>query len=448
MKDAVPPFGSSGERLFMALVLLTIVAGAIAYAIINGARERGRAMFDMRTDIADIVQLMVDQETGVRGYTQTRQPVFLEPFNRASAAYPAAAADLLQDVRQGPASVRMHVVAFNRAHARWVRSVLVPLIAGRERNRSALLLRGNVLVDAMRADATAAQDELLASTGQIAETINRAIILSIGSIVFLTIVLGALALGYERSRFAAERQLRAELASRNASLERSNAMLAQFAHVASHDLQEPLRTVANFTQLLQQRYAGKLDAQADEFIGFALDGARRMRSLIDDILAYSRVTTRGSAVSLLPLEVPLNRALTSLRALIGENNVEILRTDDLPEVFGDVTQLEQLFSNLIGNAIKYNTNARPRIEISAGMADDKVLVSVKDNGIGIAAADFERIFTIFTRLHTRLEYAGTGLGLALAQRIVEGHGGRIWVDSVEGEGSTFYFTLRAAKEPF
>jgi signal transduction histidine kinase len=445
---AVPPFGrhSSGERLFIALVVLTAIAGAIAYAVINGARENGRASFNARTEVAALVQLALDQETGVRGFTQTRDVVFLDPYIRASVAYPGALTALLRDVRHAPPSVRTNIEKFDQTHKFWVRTILVPLIGGRERDRSALFLSGKDMVDTMRADAAAAQDELLAGTNEIGETINRAIILSIGSIVFLTIVLGALALSYERSRFASEQQLRGELADRNASLERSNAMLEQFAHVTSHDLQEPLRTVANFTQLLQQRYAGRLDAEADEFIGFALDGARRMQGLIDDILAYSRVTTRGSSLMLLPLEIPLNRALMNLRTLIAERDVRIVRPDALPEVFGDATQLEQLFSNVIGNGIKYNTSAQPRIEISAESAGGVVRVSVKDNGIGIAAADYDRIFTIFTRLHTRLEYAGTGLGLALAQRIVEAHGGRIWVDSVEGEGSTFHFMLRDAKE--
>ena len=156
-------------------------------------------------------------------------------------------------------------------------------------------------------------------------------------------MLGALALAYERGRFAQEQELRATLAERKArQLERSNAMLAQFAYVASHDLQEPLRSVTNFTQLLHQRYAGQLDAQADEFIGFVLDGTRRMQALIDDILAYSRVTTRGSNLMVLPLEVPLNRALANLRALMAEHHARIER-DPLPQVFGDATQLEQLF---------------------------------------------------------------------------------------------------------
>jgi signal transduction histidine kinase len=381
----------------------------------------------------------------VRGYTQTRDAVFLEPYHRATLAYPATIAQLRIDARGAPQSVRMNIDTFDAEHASWVRLTLVPLIVGRERDRPAVLLAGKARVDEMRVHAIAAQDGLLEATAHIGETINRTIILSIGAIVFLTIVLGALALAYERGRFAQEQELRAVLAERNASLERSNAMLAQFAYVASHDLQEPLRTVTNFTQLLHQRYAGQLDAQADEFIGFALDGAHRMQALIDDILAYSRVTTRGSNLMVLPLEVPLNRALSNLRALTAERHARITR-EPLPQVFGDATQLEQLFANLIGNSIKYNTAEQPTVEISATVVEAMVLVRIKDNGIGIATADLERIFGIFTRLHTRAEYAGTGLGLALCRRIVEAHGGRIWVESVEGEGSTFFFTLRVAKE--
>jgi len=437
---------TNGERLFVALVLFTALAGAIAYTIIAHAREGGRAINNAQAELAAIVQMTLDQETGVRGYTQTGDRVFLDPYRRATAAYPGTLAALQTDARAAAPGVRAKIAAFDELHARWAATVLVPLIAGREPNRAGLLLRGKAMLDDMRVIAASAQAELLDSANRIGEIINRAIILSIGSIVFLTIVLGALALAYERGRFVAEQQLRAELANRNASLERSNAMLAQFAHVASHDLQEPLRTVVNFTQLLQQRYAGRLDSQGDEFIDFALDGARRMQALIDDILAYSRVATHGSSLMVLPLALPLNRAMTNLRALIRERDAEVERETALPEVFGDATQLEQLFTNLIGNAIKYNASDRPRVEISAASAGGMLLVRVKDNGIGIAAADYERIFAIFTRLHTRTEYAGTGLGLALCQRIVEAHGGRIWVESVEGEGSTFYFTLRVAKE--
>ena len=230
-----------------------------------------------------------------------------------------------------------------------------------------------------------------------------------------------------------------------AELERSNRDLEQFAYVASHDLQEPLRMVANYTQLLARRYKGSLDGDADEFIAYAVDGATRMQTLINDLLAFSRVGTRGSDFEATDCQAVLERTLGSLRAAIEESGAEVTH-DPLPAVMADAGQLGQVLQNLIGNAIKFRGQEPPRIHVSARRDGDGWTFSVRDNGIGVAPEYHDRIFVIFQRLHGRDEYQGTGIGLAICKKIVERHGGRIWLDSQPGKGTTFYFTLGALPE--
>jgi PAS domain S-box-containing protein len=224
-------------------------------------------------------------------------------------------------------------------------------------------------------------------------------------------------------------------------LSRSNEELGQFAYVASHDLQEPLRMVASYTQLLSRRYKGKLDADADEFIAFAVDGASRMQRLIQDLLTYSRVGTKGKELLDSSSEGALEQAVLNLRGAIAESGA-LVTHDPLPTVMADETQLVQLFQNLVGNAIKYQSPGVPRVHISAVKScEKKWLFSVADNGLGIEGQYFERIFGMFQRLHKREEFAGTGIGLAICKKIVERHGGRISVESQVGQGSTFRFAL-------
>jgi light-regulated signal transduction histidine kinase (bacteriophytochrome) len=236
-----------------------------------------------------------------------------------------------------------------------------------------------------------------------------------------------------------------ELAERAQELARSNAELEQLAYVASHDLQEPLRMVASFTQLLARRYRGRLDAKADDFIGFAVDGANRMQVMIDDLLEYSRVGRRGKPLVPTPLDAVLADVLAGLHAGIAEAGATVTG-DPLPSVAADAVQFGRLLQNLIGNALKFRGAEPPRIHVAAERAGPEWILSVRDNGIGIDPRDFERIFVMFQRLHGRERYPGTGIGLALCKKIVERHGGRIWVESEPGRGACFRFTVPARED--
>ncbi|BCM90754.1 phytochrome-like protein cph1 [Abditibacteriota bacterium] len=242
-------------------------------------------------------------------------------------------------------------------------------------------------------------------------------------------------------RRAAEEKLQRAVAE----LKRSNAELEQFAYVASHDLQEPLRAVAGCVQVLKRRYEGKLDERADQFIGHAVDGAQRMQNLIQDLLAYSRVGTKGKPFADVALDSVVDGVMQSLSTAIDESKAQIERVP-LPSICGDAGQLGQVFQNLISNAIKFRGEAPPHIKIGCLPWDDSThgkgwTISVSDRGPGIEPQYFERIFVMFQRLHTRAEYPGTGIGLAIVKKIIERHGGRIWVESLVGQGTTFSFYL-------
>ena len=261
----------------------------------------------------------------------------------------------------------------------------------------------------------------------------------------------------ERHRLLAERigvyiagaianaQLHSQVTRQSEELERSNRELEQFAYVASHDLQEPLRMVSSYVALLGRRYGGQLDDRADKYIHFAVDGANRMQRLIHDLLAYSRVGTRGA--ELVPTDtVPVvQETLSNLEVAIDESKAKVVY-DDLPWVMGDPSQLRQLFQNIIGNALKFRSEARPRVDVGAKFEGDQWTFSIRDNGVGFDQRYAERIFGVFKRLHRNAEIPGTGIGLAICQRIIDRHGGRIWAESELGEGSCFYFTLPAVSE--
>ncbi|MEO5669560.1 MAG: ATP-binding protein, partial [Ramlibacter sp.] len=239
-----------------------------------------------------------------------------------------------------------------------------------------------------------------------------------------------------QEREAAQEELRRHMEK----LARSNQELEQFAYVTSHDLSEPLRMMSSYAELLKRRYGDKLGQDADEFIGFIVDGARRMKRLIDDLLLYSRTGREPAIVSGLPLDVVVDDALMNLHAAIEESGATISR-EPLPRIAGDRVGLVQLFQNLLGNAIKFRGDAPPRLSIGVQATEAEWTISVADNGIGIAPEYFERIFLLFQRLHSQTQYEGTGIGLSICKRIVERHGGRIWVESPPGGGSVFKFTV-------
>ena len=246
------------------------------------------------------------------------------------------------------------------------------------------------------------------------------------------------------ARDITERKKTEEMLARYAAeLTRSNEDLEQFAYVASHDLQEPLRMVGSYVQLLQKRYEGQLDSDADDFIHYAVDGVTRMQALINGLLAYSRVTTRGKEFEPVDCKAVLDRVLANLQMAV-EDSGAVVTYDPLPKVMADELQLSQVFQNLIGNALKFRGEGAPRVHVSAERQANEWVFSVRDNGIGFEQQYAERVFAIFKRLHRDEQYPGTGIGLSLCKKIVERHGGCIWVESEVGHGTTFHFTVPAA----
>jgi len=262
-----------------------------------------------------------------------------------------------------------------------------------------------------------------------------------------TVSIGNL-IGQLMARRQAEAAMRAayqELEHKTRELTRSNEELQQFAYVASHDLQEPLRMISSYTQLLGRRYGDRLDGDAQEFMAFIVDGAARMKQLIEDLLAYSRVGTRGKDFQEVDSGASLARALANLRAS-QESSGAVITHDAMPRVMADGAQLAQVFQNLIGNAIKFRGEGPPRIHVGAETTGTVWAFTVKDDGIGLDTQYADRIFMMFQRLHNKAEYPGTGIGLAIVKKIVERHGGRIWVESEPGKGATFGFTIARQQE--
>jgi PAS domain S-box-containing protein len=254
----------------------------------------------------------------------------------------------------------------------------------------------------------------------------------------------AIAILMQGRDISARKQAEQALQKTMEDLKRSNEELQQFAYVASHDLQEPLRMVSSYVQLLEKRYKDKLDPDAHDFINYAVSGARRMQNLINDLLSYSRVGTRGKPFQMVDCSEVLYAATSNLEIAIRENEA-VIEHDDLPQVFGDEGQLVQVFQNIIGNAVKFHGKEPPRITVRAELQGAEWVFSIKDNGIGIEPQFFERIFLVFQRLHGN-EYPGTGIGLSIARKIILRHGGRMWPESQPGQGSTFYFTVPVGEQ--
>jgi len=243
-----------------------------------------------------------------------------------------------------------------------------------------------------------------------------------------------------REEIEGRKQTERLLASKAKELARSNADLEQFAYSASHDLREPLHVVAGFLGLLAKRCQGKIDAKGEDYIDQALKAVKRMEQMIDDILSYSRISTRGKEFEVTDCNSVLDQVLEDLKLAITESGASITR-DPLPTVMADSSQLARVFQNLIGNAIKFRGDKPPQIRVGAKQHDNEWRFFVQDNGIGIPSKDCERVFLMFERLHDKSKYSGTGIGLAICKKIVERHGGRVWVESEPGQGSTFYFTI-------
>jgi signal transduction histidine kinase len=465
------------------LVLIAIVGTVRSLFVLGDLGESRSALIDQLAPAAlaadDVAIAMLDQETGLRGYVLSGEQRFLAPFRTGRADADAALRQLEALLRfDSVAEFRAEIEEVAAAARAWEHDYADRTIAEAGSNPGGP--RSIEQVDAGLVPARSAARDALRRNAQIV----RFWVLFTGAVILLSLLLVARLLrtrmvrplqslaaqvrdvargDFERpvtvdgaaevvelaedveamrARIVAEL---AALQAAEADLRRSNQELEQFAYVASHDLQEPLRKVASFCQLLQQRYGGQLDARADQYIGFAVDGAQRMQDLINDLLAFSRVGRMERPHTDVDCGALVERVRTDLSRAIEESGAEIVVEGELPAVHGDGSLLRVVFQNLIGNAIKFRGEAPPRVELSAVRDGEQWRFRVADNGIGIDPEYAERIFVIFQRLHARSEYEGTGIGLAMCRKIVEYHGGRMWLDTdvPAGSGSTFYFTLPA-----
>jgi signal transduction histidine kinase len=489
-----------GVATLFVLIVAAIVVGALAIASLDSTRNRVvNVIAPAALHGSQLYTAMLNQETGLRGYLLSAQPSFLQPYDSGRAeeqaqltalrpllaAFPGARADLSTAVRRigywrsayaAPAirrvqetgkpqpggnvsvgkadfdSLRGPLGAFQRALASQRAVAVARLSADSDVldvtaiASAAVLLLGLVALGlALRAAAIRPLARLASDARQVAGGDLEHEVDPSGPREVHT-----LAADVDRMRERVLRELSAvraaniTLQARAVELERSNSELEQFAYVASHDLQEPLRKVASFCQLLQRRYIGQLDARADQYIEFAVDGATRMQALIDDLLAFSRVGRFDREPVLVSSASALSEARVNLANEIRSTKA-VIQTTELPTVQAEFSLLTSLFQNLVGNAVKFRSQQPPLIRVSATRHDETFwLFSVADNGIGIEPEYAERIFVIFQRLHSRSDYDGTGIGLAMCRKIVEHYGGRIWLDTTYQGGANFCFTLPVA----
>jgi signal transduction histidine kinase len=474
-----------------------VVAGAMALVSLHDARTRVVDTVDpaaMQAQLLDTA--LVDQETGVRGYALSAQKSFLVPYTDGVAQETSAINSLNADIGQLPSGTRADLASVVTAARYWRAHYAEPTISQVTRTRKPALspdiVTGKADFDALRAKVAALQADISGARSQAVATLNNAsttldaVFIAVGIGLALIVVVLALALRATTIRplrrlavearrvaggdfehvvsvrgprevtdlaaavntmrvrilqeLAATRTVNAELQAHAEDLQRSNSELEQFAYVASHDLQEPLRKVASFSQLLQRRYAGKLDARADQYIEFAVDGATRMQALINDLLAYSRVGRSSREPALVSSDAALVQARINLAESIEESGATI-ETGHLPLVLAELPLLTAVFQNLLSNSLKFSGGKPPRVVITATRDEPFWLFSFADNGIGIDPEYAERIFVIFQRLHERTAYPGTGIGLAMSRKIIEYFGGRIWLDPDFSDGARFFFTL-------
>ena len=489
----------------LALLLFSVgavVAGGIALVSLHDARNRVINVIDPATLAAQqLDNALVNQETGVRGYALSAQQSFLSPYTAGVAAEQTAINTLHQLASQLPAKTISDLNNVTDQAQAWRTRYAQPTIAQVARTGKPVvspdIITGKTDFDALRAtvatlqaDVTSARSSALATLNDAGTTLDAVFIaVAIGlALIVLLLALGLRATAIrplhrladqvrlvaggdfdhevtvrgsrEVTQLAADvntmrerilqelsatQENNAILQAHATELQRSNSELEQFAYVASHDLQEPLRKVASFTQLLQRRYSGKLDARADQYIEFAVDGAKRMQALINDLLAYSRVGRSDRE----PALVSSDAALTQARANLGEQIEETgatIETGHLPLVLAELPLLIAVFQNLLNNALKFSGEKAPRVVVTVRRDEPFWLFSFSDNGIGIEPEYAERIFVIFQRLHERSAYAGTGIGLSMTRKIIEYFGGRIWLDTTFTGGTRFSFTLPMPQE--
>ena len=428
------------------ILVLCVIVAVVALANIDGALSDQNAAYELRKDLHDVLLLVVDQETGIRGFSASQEPLFLQPYYDAQPKITGALEDIHQlEMTPGLESAAPFVDRFEKTDIQWLQEAAQPIIIDpRSKSVKALQHHGKDIMDKMREQINSA---VLISQRGIDEAklrVKRLIVISIVIIMLGTLLLGALSVVLDTKRRRDVVAFTEQLAQKNLALERSNSALQEFAYVASHDLQEPLRTISSFAQLLSKRYRGKLDTSADEFIDYVVEGAKRMQRLINDLLELSRVNTKGTVLASTDLAACAKTALANLQVSIAERGA-LVHIGLMPIVLGDRSQLTQLLQNLIGNALKYCEAKPPKIEVTSAKVGHHWRISVADNGIGIAPEFRERIFRMFARLHTREEYSGTGIGLALCKSIIERHGGEIGVENNPTGGSIFWFTLQGDK---
>jgi signal transduction histidine kinase len=479
-----------------------MVAGGLALVSLHDNRERVVSTIDPAAlQVQRLDTALVNQETGVRGYALSAQKDFLSPYNDGVAAEKSALAALRAVISQLPASAAADLKSATTQAQFWRTHYAQPAINRISQNGKPVvnsdILTGKADFDALRARIAALQNDIAGARAHAVVALNDsstvldAVFIAVAVGLAATVVL--LAVGLRATairplhRLAAEARLVADgnfdrrvalagprevtdlaadvntmrerilqalaesqqantlLQEHTEELERSNSELEQFAYIASHDLQEPLRKVASFTQLLQRRYAGQLDARADQYIEFAVDGAKRMQALINDLLQYSRVGRTNREPALVSSDAAFAHARANLTAAMEETGATV-ESGHLPLVLGELTLLTAVFQNLLSNALKFSGGKPPRIVITCTRDNEFWLFSFADNGIGIEAEYADRIFVIFQRLHERSTYPGTGIGLAMTKKIIEYFGGRIWLDTAYTEGSRFLFTLPVPAE--
>jgi len=489
----------------LALLLFSVaavVAGGIALVSLNGARNRVINVIDPATVAAQqLDNALVNQETGVRGYALSAQQSFLSPYTDGVTQEQTAIKSLRQLASQLPAATTSDLNSVIDQARLWRADYAQPTIAQVGRTGKPVvspdITTGKTAFDALRAKTSVLQADVTSARSSAVATLNStatsldAVFIAVA--IGLALIVALLALGLRATairplhRLAAQvrrvasgdfdhevtvpgprevthlaadvntmrerilqelsatRDNNAVLKAHATELQRSNSELEQFAYVASHDLQEPLRKVASFTQLLQRRYAGKLDARADQYIEFAVDGAKRMQALINDLLAYSRVGRSDREPALVSSDAALTQARANLAEQIEQTGATI-ESGHLPLVLAELPLLIAVFQNLLSNALKFRGEKAPRVVVTVSRDEPFWLFSFSDNGIGIEPEYAERIFVIFQRLHERSAYAGTGIGLSMTRKIIEYFGGQIWLDTTFTGGTRFCFTLPMPQE--